>query len=117
MEEQLLIVAKAMSDETKKNQLSLMADALTGGPHGGGSEELVRFFGKHLEGVKKLTGHVTTALDEMIPGVKGWMEQSGYSDDKFMMLALIEMGNSLAKMGAPADARKRPNAVPLPKHL
>lgn len=113
----LLIIADSVAKETHGKQGESMRVALEGGAHGGGAEEAVRFFGEHLAGVKRVSGTAIDAIDEMLVGFKSWLALTGYADDKFMMLALMDIASGLAKYRRPSDARIRPSIIPLPQHL
>jgi hypothetical protein len=89
----------------------------SGSPHGGGADEIKRFFGAELEGVLRLTATVVAAVDEMVPGFVDWLNHSGYGDDKFMVLALVDIAEGLATYRRPSNERQRPDHIAPPKHL
>jgi hypothetical protein len=96
----------------------LMKEALqSGDPRGGGIEETRKFFGQNFEAACYVVAPVVVAIDNMVPGFKDWLEVTGYGDDRYMMVACLEIANALARRRKPADARSRPDGIPLPKHL
>jgi hypothetical protein len=114
MRPELLIVAQAFGPKV----FGLMRDALQGAePRGGGIEETRKFFGENFEAACYVCAPVVVAIDNMVPGFKDWLEVTGYGDDRLMMVACLEIANALARRSKPADARSRPDGIPLPKHL
>jgi len=110
----LMTVASAMGPRIE----SVMYDAVQDGkPRGGGCEETVRYFGDNLEAAHAICAPVVVALDGMIPGFKGWIEFTGFADDKLMMVALMNIAHELAKRPRPADARMRPDHIPAPRFM
>jgi hypothetical protein len=94
-----------------------MREALEGGPHGGGIEETMRFFGDGYEAARVVCAPVVVAINRMVPGFREWLETTRYGDDRYMMVACMEIGNHLANYRRPANERMRPDRIPPPRHL
>lgn len=93
-----------------------MAKAMEGGrPIGGGFEGAKKHFGASLEAMLALSAPVVTAIDGMLFGFKTWLDVSRFGDDRFMIEALVEIADHLAKFSKPASARSRPAALGPPK--
>lgn len=96
---------------------SSMRAALEGGPHGGGTEEAMRYFGDGWEAACAVVAPVVVAINRMVPGFRDWLEQTRYGDDRYMMVACMEIANHLANYRRPSDARMRPDWIPPPRYL
>jgi hypothetical protein len=94
-----------------------MRDALEGGPHGGGVEGAMRYFGDGYDAACIVVAPVAVAINRMLPGFRDWLETTRYGDDRYMMVACMEIGNYLAQYRRPTDARMRPDWIPPPRHL
>ena len=99
-----------------KISLLMRAALEKGEPYGGGLEEAIKYFGQHFEAVLALSAPVAVALDEMVPGFRVWIEKTKFQEDKFMLMALVEIANYLAQYRRPSDARIRPDSLPPPRH-
>lgn len=100
----LLIIADAFKDPVISRKMRQAVEPPL--PHGGGPAATVKFFGKDLGVVLQMCGPAIAAIDEMVPGFRGWLETTGFIEDRLMLGALFAIVNRLEAM--PKPRKKRP---------
>jgi hypothetical protein len=105
MKDNLLTLADAFGNAPLS---AVMRDALTRPlPGGAGASEALKFFGDKIEEVQAIIAPTILAVDEMLPGFRTWLNTSGYGDDRYMIVALMQLTACLQKLGKPVDNRRK----------
>jgi hypothetical protein len=108
----LITVADAMGAPVDSMMRMTLAH---GQPHGGGVPAFLAHFGKFYDEAVARCGPVAAAMDQMVPDFVKWLQATGFGDDKYMAVTLLNIADKLSRYSKPADARRRPAGIRAPK--
>jgi hypothetical protein len=92
------LLAAVTADGGRKARWHVNA-ALENGPSSEGAAETIRFFGDELSEKLQLTAQIVDGLEIAAPGLKKWLEMTGFGNDCRMVRGFVAWAEHKAGVG------------------